>query len=228
MNDFFDKLDFQSSLLLKSLPLAAQQQVLAVCEPMSFAKGDKLFYEDGVPTGIFLLESGKAKKYKSVLANQQQIFYVYVSGDLFGYHALLSQERYQDSCEALDDLTAQFISKENFFMLLENIPDLKQAVIRNISHEFGVLANIIGILAQKSQNIRLAVFLLVLDNRFSQLDSHYEGLDISRQDLANMVGTTRESLGRSLKEMKDSGLISINKRLILLDNKAGLFEMAKG
>ncbi len=216
---FTTSFDFKCDLLLKALSKQDLALFKSKQEQLHFSKGDKIFYEDGIPTGMFELVSGRVKKYKTVINNQQQIFYIYTEHDLFGYHALLSDNRYQDACEALEDVTLNFISKSNFEMLLIKIPKLKDALLVNMAHEFGVLVNTIAILAQKSQNIRLALFLLVLQKRFKAKDSKSKGVDITREDLANIVGTSRESLSRSLNYLKKEKLIIIEKRTIKIINE---------
>ncbi|MBU2912946.1 MULTISPECIES: Crp/Fnr family transcriptional regulator [Reichenbachiella] len=213
MNRLYRKFDFMSNFLLQELSEPDKRKVMSCFEPMTFKRGDRLFYEDGIPTGTFYITKGTVKKYKKVVGDQEQIFYIYKEGDLLGYHALLSDERYQDSCEALESITTEFISKDNFMELMETIPSLKAAVIKNMAHEFGVLANTIAVLAQKAQTPRLALFLLILNNRYDSM-----GIKLSRQDLSNLIGATRESVGRTLKEFKDDGLIEIrDKKIFLVD-----------
>ncbi len=100
-----------------------------------------IFYEAGIPTGIFLILSGKAKIYKTGIYGKDQIFYIYKEGDLFGYHALLANEKYEDSCEALEDCQILFINKKDFEYLLNEVRNLKLLFIQNMSHEFSVLVN---------------------------------------------------------------------------------------
>lgn len=224
MKNFFSQFDFQSDQLFNSLSSAEIQMVRTVMETLPIKKGAMLFYEGGIPTGIFQLKQGRVKKFKRGFSGREQIFYIYTAGDVLGYHALLGEERYQDSCEALEDLEVNFIAKDNFLRLLNEIPRLKQALIKNISHEFGVLANTIAVLAQKDQNARLAIFLLLLEHKFNQDSENSFGIDLSRDDLANLIGTSRESLGRSLKQFKDDAIIETEKRTIHITNKERLLE----
>ena len=224
MKNFFTQFDFQSNLLFSELIDEDMQLVNAVTEPLSIKKGSFLFYENGVPTGIFQIKKGRAKKFKKGFSGDDQIFYIYTPRDVLGYHALLGDERYQDSCQALDDLELNFISDENFRMLLKKIPVLKEAFIKNISHEFGVLANTIALLAQKDQNARLGIFLLLLDYKFNSKNEQSNGIDLTRDDLANVIGTSRESLGRSLKIFKNNKWITIEKRIIYIKNKTALLD----
>jgi len=214
-----DQFDFKSDLLYKSLTKDDLSLINSVQEKLKFSKGNNIFYEGGVPTGMFQIISGRAKKYKTVLNNQQQIFYIYGKNDLLGYHALLSKERYQDSCEALDDLYLNFISVDNFEMLLNKIPVLKDEFLINMAHEFGVLANSIAVLAQKSQDTRLALFLLILQKRFELKGELTKGVNLSREDMANIVGTSRESLSRSINNLKRKQLITVDKRWISVDDE---------
>ena len=225
MTYFYSKFDFQSYLVFENLSSEEKKFIETLTENISLKKGSCLFHEDGVPTGIFQITKGRVKKFKRGFSNRKQIFYIYTPGDILGYHALLGEERYQDSCEALDDLHLKFISETNFFKLLNKIPSLKDAFIKNISHEFGVLANTITVLAQKDQNTRLAIFLLVFEHRFKATDLDFKGINLSREDLANCIGTSRESLGRSLKQLKEDGMITVQKRFILIKNKALLYNL---
>lgn len=224
MLSFLKKFDFESHLLFQGLNDDERTQVDYVIENLQIKKGSRLFYQDGIPTGIFQLKKGRAKKSKRGFNGDEQLFYIYTQGDVLGYHALLGEERYQDSCEALDDLEVGFISKQNFLKLLKDLPKLKDAVIKNISHEFGVLANIVAVLAQKDQNTRLAIFLLVLQERFGHSNPDIKGVDLSREDLANCIGTSRESLGRSLKYFKDQGYISVDRGAITIIDKESLLK----
>ena len=224
MKDFFTQFDFQSNLLFQGLTPEENKSVCSVMEPLTIKKGNTLFYEQGIPTGIFQIKKSKDKKFKRGFSGDEQIFYIYTDGDVLGYHALLGEERYQDSCEALEDLEVNFIAKDDFLKLLKDIPSLQQTFIKNIGHEFGVLANTIAVLAQKNQNTRLAIFLLLLENRFNQNSEKPKGIDLTRDDLANIIGTSQESLGRSLKQFKEDGIIEIDKRRIYIKNRYPLLE----
>jgi len=218
MKNFYSQFDFQSYLLFEALNSNEKKMVFDAMELLIVKKGSLLFYEEGIPTGIFQIKKGKAKKIKRGFSGTEQIFYIYTTGDVLGYHALFGEERYQDSCEALEDLEVNFIAKDVFFRLLQDIPALQQTFMKNIGHEFGVLANIIAVLAQKNLNTRLAINLLILENRFHKLDKE-GGIDLTREDLANIIGTSPESLGRSLKQFKDEEIIEIEKRIIYIKNK---------
>ncbi|MEP4092759.1 Crp/Fnr family transcriptional regulator [Reichenbachiella sp.] len=215
------KFDFESNKILSSLSEKSRSIISAKSEHLKFKKGKLIFYEQGIPTGTFLIKKGRAKIFKTGLDGKDQIFYVYKEGDLLGYHALLCNESYEDSCEALEDCEIDFISKTNFDRLVDDIPQLKQLLIQNMSHEFGVLVNTITVLAQKPLRERLALWLLILNEKYYE-----EEIQLPREDLANLIGTARESLGRLLKDFKEEKLISIEGRFIRCTHTSKLLRIA--
>lgn len=219
-------LNFESDKILSSLSKKDQAYFLSFSQPLFFKKGKLIFYQDGMPTGVFLIKSGKAKIYKTGTYGKDQIFYIYKKGDLFGYHALLCNENYEESCEAIEDCEVLFVNKYDFRLLLAKIPQIQTLIIQNISHEFGVLVNTIAILAQKNLRERLALYLVVLNERYQNENQKCTQIVLPREDLANVIGTTRESLGRLLKEFREDKLIKINKRAIEILNLKKVQEIA--
>lgn len=217
------KFDFQSEKILSSLSLMDRELFIQSGDELTFKRKKLIFYENGIPTGVFLIQEGRAKIYKTGLDGKDQIFYIYKTGDLLGYHALLCNEQYEDSCEALEDCKVLFISDAKFHQLLDQIPNLKLLLIQNMSHEFGVLVNTITILAQKPLRERLALYLLILNERY---ESERTEIVLPREDLANIVGTARESLGRLLKEFREERLIKIDNKIIQLLDREKLQKIA--
>lgn len=219
-------LSFESDKILSSLSKKDKAYFLSFAQPLFFKRGKLIFYQNGMPTGVFLIKSGKAKIYKTGAYGKDQIFYIYKTGDLFGYHALLCNENYEESCEAIEDCEVLFINKYDFRFLLDKVPQVQSLIIQNISHEFGVLVNTITILAQKNLRERLALYLVILNERYEEEGISTPKIILPREDLANIIGTTRESLGRLLKEFREDGLIGINKRVIEVINLKKVQEIA--
>lgn len=217
------KFDFESDRILSSLSAREMQLFTEYSETLIFKKNKLIFYEGGIPTGVFLLKSGKAKIFKTGIDGKDQIFYVYTSGGLLGYHALLCDEKYEDSCEALEECEILFVSTDSFQALLQKIPNLNRLLIHNMSHEFGVLVNTITVLAQKPLRERLALYLLILQEKYK--DNQHDIL-LPREDLANIIGTARESLGRLLKEFKEAQLIQVDNKIIRVLNAQKLLRIA--
>lgn len=222
-----NQLHFESDRILSSLSKEDKEYFLSFAQSLNFKKGKLIFYEEGIPTGIFMVKRGRAKIFKTSSYGKDQIFYIYRTGDLFGYHALLANEKYEDACEALEDCEIMFIKKKDVEHLLEKIKKLKLLFIQNMSHEFGVLVNTITILAQKPLRARLALYLLILHERYYEDETKRAVINLPREDLANVIGTARESLGRLLKEFREEKLIQIDKRNIEISDFEKLKKLAK-
>jgi len=220
------KFNFNSAEILKALSQKERDCILSRAQLLSFKKGQLIFYEKGTPTGIFILKKGKAKIYKTGVYGKEQIFYIYKEGDLFGYHALLCHEKYADSCEAIEATEVLFINNLDVEYLLDKIPKLKTLFIQNMGHEFGILVNIITILAQAVLRERVALFLLVLHERYYDNNTKESKITLCREDFANIVGTTRESLSRLLHEFKSDKIISIKGKSIQIENYTQLQALA--
>src|SRR5688572_17127147 len=91
-----DKWDFKSESILANLPEDDFAMLTAHQSEQTYKKGEIIFREGGYPTGIFFIKKGKVKKYK-VVDEGEQIIYVANTGELVGYHAVLSEERFPDS-----------------------------------------------------------------------------------------------------------------------------------
>lgn len=193
-----------------------------------YKKGQALFVEGSVPTGIFFLKQGKVKKFKSDRDGKEQIIYVCSSGELFGYPALLSGESYSDSASTLEESVIGFISKKYFEQVLETSTVFPNRLLKNLSHEFGVLENSIVTFAHKTVRERLALTLLILKEKYIDKSNSDKPVEIilSREDLSNMVGTAVETLVRLLHEFKDEGLIETKGRMIRVKDVKNLIRVA--
>lgn len=217
-----DKWDFSSESIFKNFPAEDYAEMTRHAREEKYKKGQTIFREGGVPTGIYYILKGKVKKYKVDNYEKEQIIYVANVGELIGYHAVLSTERYPDSATALEECTTLFIPKEDFLSVLEQSPLLSSRLLKVLSHEFTVLSNSITIFAQRPVRERLAITLIVLREKFKKGNPQGQPIiiNMSRDDIANMAGTTRENAVRLLREFKDDKLIETQGRKIwVLDIK---------
>src|ERR1041385_945086 len=97
-----DRWNFTTQSVLNVLSDAEYSALLTHHSDQKYLKGDVIFREGSVPAGIFLIRNGKVKKYKVDNISKEQIIYVANQGELIGYHAVLSEERYPDSAAAIE------------------------------------------------------------------------------------------------------------------------------
>jgi CRP/FNR family transcriptional regulator, polysaccharide utilization system transcription regulator len=211
-----DRWNFTTQSILDVLSEEEYAYLLAHHSDQKYQKGDVIFREGAVPSGIFLIRSGKIKKYKVDNLAREQIIYVANQGELIGYHAVLSEERYPDSAAAIEDCLISFIPKEDFIDILHLSPVFTRRLLKALSHEFTVLANSISVIAHRTAPERLAIALIVLREKFKEEGSGEKDivLNISRADLANMAGIAPENVIRLLKEFKAQGILETDGRKI--------------
>ncbi|MGZ3758178.1 MAG: Crp/Fnr family transcriptional regulator [Mucilaginibacter sp.] len=211
-----DRWSFTTQSILSILSEEEYAALVANQSDQKYLKGDVIFREGAVPAGIFLIRSGKAKKYKVDNLAREQIIYVANHGELIGYHAVLSEERYPDSAAAIEDSLISFIPKEDFINILNRSPAFSRRLLKALSHEFTVLANSISVIAQRTAAERLAIALIVLREKYKEegLEGNEIILNISRMDLANMAGIAQENVIRLLKDFKAEGILDTEGRKI--------------
>ena len=211
-----DRWNFTTQAILNSLSEEDFNCLISHQSNQQFHKGEVIFREGAVPSGIFIIKNGRVKKYKTDRNGREQIIYVANEGELIGYHSVLSEERYPDSAAALETSLISFIPKEDFLEVLRRAPDLAQRLLKVLSHEFTVLANSISVFAQRTAPERLAIALIVLREKFKDADPEPKEiiLNISRTDLANMAGIANENVIRLLKNFKAEGILETQGRKI--------------
>jgi CRP-like cAMP-binding protein len=217
-----DRFHFKSDSIFEDLPVEDIEFLKSKMREQRYKKGQTIFVEGTYPAGIFYVKKGKIKKYKTDRDGKEQIFYVCNPGELLGYPALLSEEPYSDSASALEDSVVALIPKDDFLRVLSCSSILSNKLLKNLSHEFGVLVNGIATFAHRSVRERLALALLVLKEKYRIKGEENKPVEInlSREDLSNLVGTAVETVVRLLHDFKEEGLVSTNGRKIrILDAK---------
>ncbi|MFY0255536.1 Crp/Fnr family transcriptional regulator [Chitinophaga sp. 30R24] len=223
-----DNWDFKSESIFADLPLADYELLTAHKSEQIYKKNEVIFREGAYPSGIFYISKGKVKKYKVDNEGKEQIIYIANTGQLIGYHAILSGDRYPDSAAVMEESTITFIPKEDFLTAIERSSVLNSRLLKALSHEFAVLANSLTMFAQKTVRKRLAIQLIVIREKYKV--NFVEGMpiaiNISREDLASLVGTARENVVRVLTEFKEAGILATKGRKIIVLNVNKLIEIS--
>ena len=168
-----------------------------------------LLYQEGKrPKGLFLLKSGKIKAFRINEDGKEYITNLYVPGDYIGYLPLLENSSYEDTAEVLEDAEVAFFPKEEFLNALYQDIQVAGKFIRlialNVKEKEERLLN----LAYGSLRKRVAKGLIDIQAKFSGAVSSM-AISISREDIAQYIGTATESLIRTLSDFKAEKLIDI-------------------
>jgi CRP-like cAMP-binding protein len=203
-----DSWSFNTPSVLNVLSKAEYDQLLVNSTVHKYEKGEILFKEGTVPSGIYLILNGKIKKYKSGKNGKEQIIYVANAGELVGYHAVLSEERYPDSAAAMEVSSVCYIPSHDFLLVVKKCTRFAGQLLKVLSHEFTVLSNTISVIAQSNASERLAIALVVLREKYKdEQKGDFIKLTVSRVDLARMAGIAEENVIRLLKEFKEEGIL---------------------
>ncbi|MEM8968627.1 MAG: Crp/Fnr family transcriptional regulator [Bacteroidota bacterium] len=219
------------SLGASSFSSLCSHQLTAISKGKSctvYKKGQILFHEGTRPLGVFCINQGKVKVYKLGYEGKEQIISIVHNGGLLGYKALLAEESYGVSAETLEECTICFLPKSTFLQTLQESSQLNQQIMKQVCQELGLMTENITNQAQRSVRERLAITLLKLKDTYG-LDTHDNGsieINLTRDDLANIIGTATETLIRLLHEFKSDQLISTQGRKIRIEDPAGLVRLA--
>lgn len=217
---------FKNSELFKGLPEEVCTILKSNIETYSIKAGEFIFKEGDKPKGIYRVKKGKVKKFTNTNFGAQHIFYVCKESEYLGYHAILSEELYPDSAAALIDAEIDFIPQADFKKAVTTSHLLSQRLLKNLSHEFAVFINANKLLAKHTVRERAALNLLILEGKYENENTEDTEIVIQREDLANMVGTAKESVVRMLKDFKEEQLITTQRSSIFIRDYAGLVKVA--
>lgn len=182
-----------------------------------------MFIEGSFPRGVFCLNQGKVKIFTRGDEGKEQIIHIAKEGEIIGFRAMFSGESYKVSATALEESNICFIAKDDFLNMIDTNPTLRSGIMKELSKELGDRAIFITNMAQKSVRERLAFSLLLLNDVYSG-----EEINLTREDMANFVGTATETLIRLLKDFKEEGIIEIHTRKLEIIDMGKLEKIAGG
>ena len=186
-----------------------------------YKKGQNIFYEYSKPTGIFCLNEGKIKITKIGIDGKEHIVRIVMAGDLFGVRALIGGRNYASSSTAIEDSIVCYLNKNTFLKFIIKYPQMAHSLMTYLSHLLEESDYKMGSLALKPVRERLAESLLFLNNKFKpdfDIENQFTHQinSLSREELANLIGTATETVIRLLSEFKKDKLIAIEGRKIFL------------
>ncbi|WP_266366412.1 response regulator [Tellurirhabdus rosea] len=184
-------------------------------------KKQYVYSEGDEPTRLYFLKAGRIKTFKTNPDGKELITGLYQDGDFFGYISLLEDTDQTDSAVALDDSELIYIPREDFLDLLSRNQDVANQFIKLLANRVTEREQQLLGMAYHSLRRRVADTLLRLHRQ--QTENGGSGaIQLSRDDLASIVGTATESLIRTLSEFKQDKLIEIADGNIRLLNPDGL------
>lgn len=170
-------------------------------------KKQDIYLEGDEPTRLYFVKSGRVKTVKATSGGKELITGLYGPGEFFGYLPLLEQTPHSDSAVVVDEAELVYIPRDDFSQLLHRNPEVGQQFIRLLAGRVSQREEQLLGMAYNSIRRRVADTLL-------RLHEHTNAIQLSREDMAAMVGTAAESLIRTLSEFRQDGLIELTPKNI--------------
>jgi CRP-like cAMP-binding protein/FixJ family two-component response regulator len=202
---------------LKELESLAQNKPLRL-----FKKKETIFHEGDYPNVLFFLNRGKVKLCKTNNEGKEYITGLIKEGEFFGYIPIMENRAYEKIAIAMEDSEVSRIPKADFLALLKNNRDVSSKFIKMISNNLQEKEEELLCLAYDTVRKRVATALISLQNRYHKDENTAFATEISRSDLASMVGTASESVIRTLADFKEEGLLRVEGKQIIVMDKLGL------
>jgi CRP-like cAMP-binding protein len=187
-------------------------------ESSMFAKKTTLYSEGKRPKYLYYLKSGKIKAFRLHEDGKEYITNLFSPGDFIGYTPLLENKSYEDTAQALESSEVIMIPKEEFIELVFKDMNVATKFIKLIAQNVEEKEERLLNLAYGSLRKRVAKALIDIYDKFHKGDEKSFALDISREDIAQYVGTATESLIRTLSDFKSEKLIEIKEGKIHITN----------
>lgn len=208
-----------SSLLFEGLPPKQLENIASIAQEKMFQRGETIFFEGDEGIGFYMIGEGKVKIYKVSSSGKEHILHIFGGGEPFGEVPVFHGQPFPATAEALMKTRTIFFPRDKFVKMVEANPSIALSMLAVLSMRLRRFAGQIENLSLKEVPARLAGYLLYLSSE--QQGNNEVELDISKGQLASLLGTIPETLSRIFARMSDEGLILVNgRRISILDRQA--------
>lgn len=191
-------------------------------------KGEMLFDEGEYINGLFCIKSGVCKVSKMSENSRDQIVHLAKKGDLIGERSLISDEITNLKAVAVNDMEVCFIPKEEIIRDLEENHNFTMSVLKTMATNLKNADNIIVNMGQKTVKQRLAQTLLYLKDKFGLVEENKLDITLTREDIANIIGTATETTIRLLSDFKKREIIHLKGKDIFILKPKELKAISEG
>jgi CRP/FNR family transcriptional regulator len=206
-----------------------RQRLAAVSSMHTYDKGALLFSEGDPSDQLFTVATGRVKVYKTTARGSDVILEIFGPGDPVGAVAVYEGRPYPASAITLEPTTCLLVPRQSFFTLLETHPTMVRGLLVGLTHRLVELTNRLAELSGGRVEARLARFFLKLTTDMGQArpDGVFIPLSLSRQELADMIGTTIETSIRIMSRWGKQELVRTEKDGFLVIDRPGLEGIAQ-
>lgn len=213
--------------LFQGLPRKQHEDLAMIVVDQIFERGQTIFSEGDEGAGFYVIVAGRVKIFKLSPEGKEQIFHILGPGEPFGEVAVFAGEHFPAYAEALAESRVFFFPRPAFVGLLKKNPSLALNMLAVLSRRLRKFTDLVEDLSLKEVPGRLAAYLFFISER--KKGKEELELDVSKNQLASLLGTIPETLSRILARMTREGFIkSIGQRRIRIIDRKALEELAGG
>ncbi len=218
----------KESGFLCHLSPAAEKDFQSIKHSGSHVAGARLFIENEAAIGIFLVCSGTIKLSVSARGGKTLILQLAGPGEILGLSASMAGTAYEVTAEALYASQVSFISREDFLAFAHRFPEVYQAVTRQLNAQY----------AQACEQLRTVALSSNAHEKLARLFLHWSSeerqtveparirMHLTHEQIAECVGSTRETVTRTLGEFRQKHLVILNGATAFIPNRAALLAMS--
>jgi CRP/FNR family transcriptional regulator, cyclic AMP receptor protein len=214
----------RSSRFFCGLPPANLTALEAVKFTTGYPEGAVLFMEGQLPRGVMILCKGRVKLSMTSVEGKAMILRIVKHGEVLGLHAAISGDPYQSTAETLEPCQVNFIRREDFLTFLRNNGEASIRAAQQLSCDYHTACEQVRSLGlAHSVPEKLARFLLDWATNGQEPKSGTRmKLTLTHEEIGQMIGTSRETVTRSLSEFRAKKLAVLNGSTLFIQNKEGL------
>lgn len=214
----------RSEGLFCNLSAETLDDINATKQSFIYPPGNFLFFENDPNRGVYILCAGQVKLSISSNAGRTLILKISNPGDVIGLASTLAGSPYELTAEVLQSSSISFLRREDFLRLCKTHPDFNNAVIRQLGLQYGIACDQLRTIGLSSSAPQKVARLLL--NWSSQGRKTGEGIKINvhltHEQIAECVGSTRETVTRTLSDFKQKHLICLKGATVLIPSLAAL------
>ncbi len=213
--------------LFCNLSLSALQKLNEIKSTAVYPKSAMLFIEGQLPRGVFVLCKGKAKLFTSSREGKTVILKVAEAGDVLGLNATISNRPYELTAEMVEPGQANFIGRDALLQFLRENGEIAVRLAEQLSRNYYSAIEEVRMLGlASSPSEKLAKLLLSWSgNAAKSADPSHIKMSLTHEEIAEIIGTTRETVSRLFSEFKKKQLLQLKGATLIIRNKPALEKM---
>ena len=217
---------FQKTFIFSNLEDEHYKELKKISKVLTYKKNDIIFNEGEPAKGFYIVKQGKVRIFKISFEGKEYILHIFGPNEPFGEVPAFVRGKFPANAEALENSEVIYFNREDFINVLKKYPEISIKIIGLLSKRLYTFTKIIESLSLKEVPSRLCEYLLYLYKKNNENET-FE-LEIPKKMLANVLGTTPETLSRIFLRLKNENIIDVNGNIIKILDFDKLDDISQG